>query len=502
MEKGTDHSGKNLSYLLTATGLVAILLACSLLLARADAAGTAGGSHDAPQASEQAPALSIQSSDQVSETVYLPLISHSFPPPMPVFGVQMLDSISDAQGLTQAVEAQVRWVRFAAFDWSQIEPLRTEPATYHWDVVDGQSLIDAAANDMEVMAIVRFAPPWAQKLEGYYCGPIAQDRLDEYAQFLYEMVRIYSLPPYNVRYWELGNEPDISSSLVSGDSGFGCWGDENDPFYGGSYYGEMLKQAYPAIKAADADAQVFIGGLLLDCDPTQPGACTGIHGDLPPKFLEGILMNGGGDYFDGVSFHAYSYYNSTLGLGHMVNPNWPGSETAIPEKTGFVRDVLARYGHSDKRLVNSESALLCYSESAECLETQAIYMPRAYAEALALDLDAQFHFAMINQHWRHTGLLLPDLTPKQAYHAYKTAASFLTSAVYTGPAAGYPAGIEGYTFLPPEETSYLDVIWSVDGSLQDVTLPAGAAAYDRYGVLVASSGTIQVNYGAVYVVRP
>jgi hypothetical protein len=186
----------------------------------------------------------------------------------------------------------------------------------------------------------------------------------------------------------------------------------------------------------------------------------------------------------------------------MVNPNWPGSVTAIPEKTDFVRDVLGRYGYSDKRLVNSESALLCYSESAECLETQAVYMPRAYAEALALGLDAQIHFALINQHWRYTGLLLPDLTPKQAYHAYKTAASFLSSAAYAGPAAGYPMGIEGYTFRPPEDTSYVDVIWSMDGSLKDVTLPTGATAYNRYGVLIASSGTIQVNYGAVYVVRP
>jgi len=33
-------------------------------------------------------------------------------------------------------------------------------------------------------------------------------------------------------------------------------------------------------------------------------------------------------------------------------------------------------------------------------------------------------------------------------------------------------------------------------------LPTGASAYDKYGVLVASSGTIQVDYSPVYIVRP
>ncbi len=52
---------------------------------------------------------------------------------------------------------------------------------------------------------------------------------------------------------------------------FGCWGDPNDKtYYGGEYYAEMLKRAYPAVKAANPQAIVLNGGLLLDCDPRYP----------------------------------------------------------------------------------------------------------------------------------------------------------------------------------------------------------------------------------------
>ena len=65
-----------------------------------------------------------------------------------------------------------------------------------------------------------------------------------------EAVERYSAPPYNVIYWEVGNEPDIDPSLVDGDEIYGCWGDKTDAYYGGGYYAEVLKQVYPAVKKA------------------------------------------------------------------------------------------------------------------------------------------------------------------------------------------------------------------------------------------------------------
>ncbi len=88
---------------------------------------------------------------------------------------------------------------------------------------------------------------------------------------------------------------------------FGCWGNPNDPYYGGGYYAELLKRAYPAAKAANPQAIVMNGGLLLDCDPRYPPPGKDC---LPAQFLEGMLRNQGAAYFDILAFHGYPYYGT------------------------------------------------------------------------------------------------------------------------------------------------------------------------------------------------
>jgi hypothetical protein len=186
----------------------------------------------------------------------------------------------------------------------------------------------------------------------------------------------------------------------------------------------------------------------------------------------------------------------------MLNPRWPEEMTTIPEKVSFLQEVLHTYGFTDKSLMNTEAALLCPEGTADCLETQAMYVPRAYAEAKALPIKAQIYFSMINENWNHTGLLLPDLTPKPLYHAYKAASALLSSATYVGTADGYPAGIAGYSFRQGRGTGYLDVIWSRDGSVQTIAIPDGALIYDRYGTTIPASGTLEIDFSPVYVARP
>ena len=57
---------------------------------------------------------------------------------------------------------------------------------------------------------------------------------DDFGEFLAAAVNRYSGPPYNVRHFEIWNEPDIDPDLVPGDSLFGCWGDSDDDLYGGT----------------------------------------------------------------------------------------------------------------------------------------------------------------------------------------------------------------------------------------------------------------------------
>ena len=174
--------------------------------------------------------------------------------------------------------------------------------------------------------IIFGTPEWAQKTPGAYCGPIKQEELDTFANFVYDVVNRYSKHPYNIKYWEIWDEPDVGYFGQPETEPFGCWGDTNDDYYGGGYFAEMLKVVYPSIKSVDADAKVILGGLLLDCDPRpRPDGsyCAQLnppHDERPPKFFEGILMNGGGNYFDGVTFHAYDYYQYwTHELGKYEN---------------------------------------------------------------------------------------------------------------------------------------------------------------------------------------
>ena len=440
------------------------------------------------------------SQETLSYTLSLPLIMRGYPPPPPVFGVYM-GPVNESGGVTQAIQAGVHWVNLSAFNWAAIEPQLTDPPTYHWEVVDEQSFIDAAQNDLTVIARVSATPQWAREIPGHNCSRIRRDSLDEFARFLAELVRRYQALPYNIRYWELDGEVDVAPSLVdpANPIGFWCWGDDEDAYYGGGYFAEMLRWAYPAIKAADPQAQVVIGGLLLDCDPRNPPpgkTCT------PARFLEGILRGGGGPYFDVVSFHSYAYYGGTP--GDMGNPNWTGGvwmqSTVVREKASFLREVLNTYGYENKGLMNTETALFCFEASDECFQTQAMYVPRAYAEALAYDLMAQVWFLMKDPVWRNTGLLRADMTPKPVYYAYATAATFLSSVEYVGPVAGYPAEVEGYAFHRTNGAR-IEVIWSEDGGSHAVGLPSGASAYDKYGSLLPGP-SILVDNSPVYISWP
>jgi len=333
--------------------------------------------------------------------------------------------IDENRGLSLAVKADVHWLRFDVFHWHKIEPARTEPPTYRWDQVDEQSLRNASGVGLEVIAAVKYTPQWAQKVSGAFCGPIKQDALDEFAQFLTALVKRYSAPPYNVRYWELGNEPDVDPALVPGDHLFGCWGDEGDPYYGGGYYAEMLKAAYPAIKAADPQAQVLIGGLLLDCDPTNPPqgkTCA------PSYFFEGILRNGGARYFDIVSFHGYPQYDGSLHL----DEHWPGWEArggVVLGKIDFLREVMASYG-VDKPLMHTEGSLLCsVSSPAYCdppgdafFEAQADYVVWLYVRNWAEGLIGTIWYQFEGPGWRYSGLLDERQQPRAFGRAAATQA--------------------------------------------------------------------------------
>jgi hypothetical protein len=437
--------------------------------------------------------------------VYLPITVNNSPWNTS-FGTQV-KSFNDSGVMNLAKDSGVQWIRMDTFRWGKIEPQNTNASGYKWSAVDEASLIAAYQNGMQVIGIIRDTPAWAQKIPPYSCGAISQSAMPEFANFVRDLVKRYSVPPYNVHHWELWNEPDIVYSPELGyDSVFGCWGDASQTYYGGVYYGEMLNVAYPAIKGADPYAQVGIGGLLLDCDPTVDSSCKS------GKFLNGIIRETGiherGDNFDFISFHGYAAYSSASGLSLDENhPKWKHRGGVVLGKLDYIRHVLNAF-HLEKPIYHTEGALLCPEyNTTDCTnpgsnfeEAQADYVVWLFVRNWANDVDVTVWYELQGPGWRYGGLLDGSQSPKPAYNALQFLTQELEGASYIGRVLENTA-VDAYEFTRKDVKVW--VMWSPDEMNHTVSLPSSALqAYNKYGVLIPiTSNQITVN-SPVYVELP
>lgn len=420
-------------------------------------------------------------------TLFLPSIAQ-FPSSSTALGVEM-DSVAEGKLLDLANQASVKWVRRNGVLWNEIEQ---NEGVRDWASMAAleREMVLLSQNGMELVLIIRGVPEWARADGGHICGPIAQDKFNAFAGFMHELVSRYSSPPYNVRYWELGNEPD--SEFISDTSPFGCWGDSGNRYYGGGKYGKMLKVVYPEIKAANPDAQVLIGGLLMDCDPSNPPpgrTCT------MSKFLEGILQEGAGNSFDGVSYHSYDYYGF---LGAYSNPNWNGAYNTtgpvIQIKANFLNSVLNRYGYHDKYLMATETALLCGDLCDDDYETtKAIYAAQNYALSMISRLTTSIWYSYTNP-WRST-YLIQSSNPKPAYFALQTANEKLSNTTFRQK-VNIP-GLSVYEFSRNGDRIW--IAWSLDGSDHPITIPdPPTGMWDLYGNSLPVNTGIHIGMLPIY----
>src|SRR4029079_4772694 len=207
-------------------------------------------------------------------------------------------------GLEGLVASRTSWVRASNLLLRDVEPV--ESGEYHWDApsvqIIEQEMLPARTHGLKLILVVRASPTWATAPYKADCAPINPAKYTRFAAFMAAAVDRYSKPPYNVEFWEIGNEPD--APIFPNNSRYGCWGVTSDPYYGGRAYGAMLKVVYPAMKARAGQISVLNGGLLLD-QPYNAGNGSG----RSARFLEGIFIAGAGASFDILSFHSYSYYN-------------------------------------------------------------------------------------------------------------------------------------------------------------------------------------------------
>jgi hypothetical protein len=99
-----------------------------------------------------------------------------------------------------ARELGVGWAR-APFLWKAIQPTKDQ---WNWGPTD-QIVQQAHSEGMEVLPLVAYTALWASNPPGQELSPPAH--VEDWESFVEHVVARYSSPPYNLRYFQVWNEP-------------------------------------------------------------------------------------------------------------------------------------------------------------------------------------------------------------------------------------------------------------------------------------------------------
>jgi hypothetical protein len=425
------------------------------------------------------PQASAQSLPGAGPVQYLPFIlggSSQSPPKTSsgsVFGIEVVN-LSNQKIISETLDADPTWIRLNGLNWDVIQP--TQNGAYDWSSATGveATMIKASQLGYNLIQIVKGTPDWAQKYPGdpgLVCGPIKQSEFDSFGKFLQAAVARYSGPPYNVQYWEIGNEPDAP---ISANDMFGCWGDTSEPYYGGQYYGNMLTAVIPYIKQANPNVKIMNGGLLLACDPSL-STCD--NPDMA-SFLEGMAKSGVVNQLDYVNFHAYDYQGANLGVFGNIAA-WGTSyqnDPSLVAKVTFIRNVLSKYGLSGVPLIDSETAVLNFDPSCKalCMQNKALYVGRAYPAAIAQGLVANIWY-QASDSWANSGLYNGPM-----YDAFVFARNELDTAQMSREITEYEgsSNVAGYEFDRGDIKVW--VLWSDNLKSHTINLPSTPLAVYKW----------------------
>lgn len=478
----------------TVLGRVLAVLLLSIVLSLA-VVGSGASLHTATAASAVAAVSGEVGSTLVYTdplTLHLPLVvsQHAPPPPLTAFGVQMYGGLSDSSvGLGLARLARAHWVRWP-LNWREVEPENTTPDYYSWTLAD-RSIANARASGHELVVTLSSNPFWAAT---YQQGPIDLVPLDEVVEFVTELVERYDGDGYRdapgspvVTYWEFYNEPDGANEWAAR-LGYGSyWGDYGD------LYAAMLCRVYPAVKAANPNAKVVIGGLAYDLFVDEGGS-------FVRDFIDDVLLSGGGSCFDIMNFHYYPAFEG----------RWNAYGNGLAGKATYLRSKLSSYYVSKPMIVTEAGWHSDYysEEFPGSPEIQSRYVVKLFTQSAAAGVQATTWWTWIDPAppYGRNGLLTDLLEPKLSFTAYQVAAEKIGTARFVRIQPTDPE-IEGYRF----ETSTgqpLFVFWSRTEEVRWVWVPVPMVwLTDMYGqplgrVVDTDDGTVDGRVGVYVGVNP
>jgi len=348
-----------------------------------------------------------------SITINLPIMFNGIRPNIAQnkFGVQMYFETGNNQDnpyYDSIVKSGASWVR-CNIRWTDIEPVDTDPSRYNWE--SAQRAVGANRDGRYNQIItLEHAPAW---FSGPDDGPpLPGQSLDDLAEFMGALAERYDGDGYLdgwkspvINHFELYNEPDHQLR----------WGND------GAAYAEMLSVVYPAIKAANPNAQVLFGGVAMDWfTDVQEGDAFVNPGDFVRTFVDDVFAAGGGQYIDVMAIHQYPAFSaqwSSTGIGK-----------GLVEKVDATRQIMREYG-LDKPIMVTESGT--NSNRANGEEIQSRYVTELFTQAYAADVEAMIWFTMydgdtINNSGQENGLVQQPVTAGAEPYQKKSLTAFAT----------------------------------------------------------------------------
>lgn len=355
---------------------------------------------------------------------------------------------ANAEGVPSGMEAfskiGIKWIR-AHLPWYELEP---DKGNFRWDLEYFDKYIEAAKkNNIKILGLLNGTPPWtssapADSISSTIVLSSPKD-LKDYENYVYQVVNRYK---GSVKYWEIWNEPDICP-IGQGDL---------------KEFVALMKVAWTTIKKIDPQAKVLSPGL----------------NGLFSNFLDGILRNGGGEYFDIYSDHAYLY------------------EQDLKDRLDQIRKIMGKYGYN-KPIWITEQAYNCKVVDTGDKETdEAKYkrLSQVQAESLIKMYISPLEYGVEKVFWyrvgqdtsiyAHENLGLcyewanyKDLKPAGA--AYHTLVKEISSSIYY---TYIPFGINTRCYVFMRMDKPILVLWSEE--TEDIDINTGnttVEVVDIYG---------------------
>ena len=240
------------------------------------------------------------------------------------------DDAKLAKELDGYVTLGATWIRLD-ISWSASEP---QQGKYDWAVYD-RLVSKVRERGINIIAMIGYTPAWARDVGGSDNKYPPRNAAD-YANFAQKAVERYA--PRGVKAYEIWNEPNLGSAF---------WKPKADA----KRYTELVRAAYPKMKAVDSSITVLVGS-------TAPADTTATN-ISPPKFLRDMYANGLKGHFDGLAHHPYYGPNPINSFKHWSSWSQMMFDT---DRGRSLRGQLVDNGDGDKKIWATEANMLVQSD--------------------------------------------------------------------------------------------------------------------------------------------